>query len=331
MLFSKTPKFDIVSIGDCAVDAFIEVDEATVACDINHESCRISFSFADKIPYKSLTQLSAGNANNVAVGMSRLGFNAGFYGTVGGDSNAQVILNKLKSENVDTSLMSIQSDMQTNYHFVLVYHGERTILIKHQDFRYVLPKETAFAKWIYLTSVGMHGLSLHPEVLELLEKNPEIKMAFNPGTFQLRAGLTQLMGLFKHTEILFLNKEEAQHLLNKPTGDIKALATELATYGPKIVVITDGLKGSYCLDDGQFLYVGIYPHTPFEATGCGDAFATGFTAAKMRDLTTAEALRWGSRNGAGVALFVGPQEGLVYGPQMIEDLANWDFQPTSPL
>ena len=181
--------YDIVSIGDCAIDAFLKVEEAKVICDENNENCRISFSFGDKIPYESLTLLSAGNANNVSVGMARMGMKTAFYGTVGNDHNSHVILNKLKLEKVDTSTMSIQNNMQTNFHVVLWYKGERTILIKHQDYNYALPQGIERTRWIYLTSVGKKGLVLHPQIEKLLQQYPNIKMAFNPGTFQLRLGL----------------------------------------------------------------------------------------------------------------------------------------------
>ena len=173
-----------------------------------------------------MTLLSAGNANNVAVGISRLGFNSAFYGTVGGDHNAHIILDKLKSEKVNTQLMSIQKNMATNFHFVLWYQSERTILIKHQDFAYVLPKAIAQSKWIYLTSVGKNGLGLHPQIEAMLEKNPEMKMAFNPGTFQLRLGIKKLSRLFKRTELLFVNKEEAELLVGNHTN-IQLLAHAL--------------------------------------------------------------------------------------------------------
>ena len=313
--------YDMVAIGDCAIDAFIEVQEAKVTEDPDGEHPRLSFPFGDKIPYKSLTLLSAGNANNVAVGISRLGFNSAFYGTVGGDHNAHIILDKLKSEKVNTQLMSIQKNMATNFHFVLWYQSERTILIKHQDFAYALPKAITQSKWIYLTSVGKNGLGLHPQIEVMLEKNTEIKMAFNPGTFQLRLGIKKLSRLFKRTELLFVNKEEAELLVGNHTN-IQLLAHALHRTGPNVIVITDGLNGSYCLCDNIFYYVGIYPHKPIEATGAGDAFATGFTAAIMRGLPVSEALRWGSRNGASVATKIGPQAGLVYKKEMTADLAS---------
>ncbi len=321
------PGYDIVTIGDCTIDAFVEVEEATTVCDIHHEKCQLCFSFADKVPYKNLTMLSAGNSNNVAVGMSRLGFKAGYYGTVGKDLNGKTILSALKSEGVDTKFMSVQ-DKQTNFHVVLAFKGERTILIKHQDYTYKLPKGIDKTKWIYFSSVGIKGLSVQTPLVKLLKANPDIKMIFNPGTYQLRMGLQKLSALLRLTHVFFVNKEEAQMLLgtsDKP----KDLAAKLQQLGPEIVVITDGLKGAYAMDrDGEFYFAGIYPHTVVEATGCGDAFATGFTGALMQGLPITEALRWGGRNGASVATKVGPQAGLLTKKNLTSDLKKHpSFKP----
>jgi ribokinase len=317
---------DIVSIGDCVIDAFIHVEEASLH-KFNKEREEICFDFGEKLPYESVHMLTAGNCNNAAIGTSRLGAKAGFYGTVGKDSNGELILSRLNEEKVDTRYMQVQSKLPTNFHFVLWYHTDRTILIKHQPFEYKLPRGIENSKWIYLSSIGPKGLQLHPAIAKMLRDKPNMKLAFNPGTFQLRMGLKKLLPLFQRTEILFVNKEEAESLVGR-LATIRELAEALHGHGPKTVVITDGLKGSYCLDENVFYKVGIYPHKPVEATGCGDAYASGFTAARIHGLPVSEALRWGARNGAGVATKIGPQDGLVTEKDMIRDLkSHASFRP----
>ncbi len=307
-------KFDVVSIGDCVVDTFLRVNEATVTFDKNGEHPMLCFAFGSKIPYEELYQLSAGNAANVAIGSSRLGFKSALYGTVGNDHNSHIILKALNADHVHMDFMSTQKGKPTNFHVVLWHGDERTILIKHQDYSYKLPAGVASAKWIYLTHAGKKGLVLHPQVERVMRAHPEIKMAFNPGTFQLRLGLAKLRPIMRHTEILFVNKEEAEMLVGR-NEEVLKLAHALHAAGPVTVVITDGLKGSYCFHDSELYYIGIYPHKPIEATGAGDAFSTGFMAARVRNLPVTEALRWGARNGASVATKVGPQAGSCRSPR----------------
>ncbi|MBI4175091.1 hypothetical protein HY523_00565, partial [Candidatus Berkelbacteria bacterium] len=82
--------------------------------------------------------------------------------------------------------------------------------------------------------------------------------------------------------------------------------------GPKIAVVTDGTQGSYAAIDGKAWFLGVRPDIPRkESTGAGDAFATGFSVARMLGHEVPEAMRWGTFNAEGVIQYVGPQAGLL--------------------
>jgi sugar/nucleoside kinase (ribokinase family) len=303
-------KYDIVSIGDTTIDAFIELHEASVHCNLNHGDCQLCLSYANKIPFEQLTVLPAcGNSANNAIGSSRLGLKDAYIGAIGNDAHGQDILNELKREKVATNLITINKGVPTNYHFVLVYRGERTILIKHQKFAYKIPANLD-TKWIYFSSMAGGTEKFHKEIDRLLKKHKDIKVAFNPGTFQMRMGTKALGGIYKRTEILFLNREEAQLVTQQTTRSIRSLIHAMHKLGSKIAVVTDGRAGAYASDGRNIWFLDHYPGPLIEATGCGDAFGTAFTAAIFYGKSLPEAMRWGAINGGNVALHVGPHEGL---------------------
>src|SRR5262249_16155376 len=145
-------------------------------------------------------------------------------------------------EKVYTEYVTVNKGVPTNFHFVLVFRGERTILIKHQKFHYKIPANLD-TNWIYFSSMAEGTDKFHKELDHFLQKNKNIKVAFNPGTFQMRMGTKKLAGIYKRTEILFLNREEAQLVTQKTTRDIRTLAHEMHKLGAKISVITDGRAG----------------------------------------------------------------------------------------
>ena len=50
--------------------------------------------------------------------------------------------------------------------------------------------------------------------------------------------------------IFFCNKEEAERILGLKAGtDIKQLLQNVAALGPKVVIITDDVRGAYALDE----------------------------------------------------------------------------------
>src|SRR3989344_805906 len=180
--------YDLVAIGETTIDAFIRLKDASVHCDINKENCEICMKFGTKIPYESVEEVPAvGNAANASVVASRLGLRSALVANVGADANGELCLNSLLKDGVSTDFIKINQDKSTNYHYVLWFEEERTILQKHSDFPYQLPN-LGSTKWIYLTSLGEKSLPFHTEIVEYLKNNPEVKMAFQPGIFQIKMG-----------------------------------------------------------------------------------------------------------------------------------------------
>jgi ribokinase len=303
-------KYNIISIGDTTIDAFLELHEASVHCALDHSNCQLCFTFADKIPYDHLTMLPAGNSTNNAVGSSRLGLKAAFISAVGNDEHAKMIISELKKEKVDTKFIKINQNSQTNFHVVLSFQGERTILIKHNKFEYNLPAKFE-TDWVYFSSIAAGTEAFHKKVVQVLNKQPKIKLAFNPGTFQIRMGASKLKDLYKRTEVVFVNREEAELILKIQTKNIQTLLKGLHQLGAKYVVITDGRDGSYASNGtGPVWFMGEFAGPKIESTGAGDAYATAFTSALYYGKPISEAMVWGTINAGHVVQAVGPHAGL---------------------
>ena len=132
--------YDFIGIGDVVTDAFIHLKEASVNCDINKEKCQICMKFGDKIPYDEVYIIPAvGNSSNASVSASRLGLKSALISNVGDDYYGKECLDALKKENVATEFIKTHAGKKTNYHYVLWFDDDRTILIKHQEYPYALP------------------------------------------------------------------------------------------------------------------------------------------------------------------------------------------------
>lgn len=311
-MFEKA--IDFLAIGDTATDAFIRLKEASVHCVVNTDKCEICMRFGDKVPFDYVKVIKAvGNAANASVSAARLGVYSALVTQLGDDENGKDSIKNLEHEKVCSKYIKIHKGKPTNYHFVLWYEADRTILVNHVDYEYKLPSIKKAPKWIYLTSLGGNSVNYHEEVMKYLSENPNTKLCFQPGTFQMRLGIKKLSNLYKRSDIFVVNVEEAQGLLNTDSRDIKTLLSEIHAYGPKIVLITDGPKGAYMLDGDHFYFMPIYPDPkpPLERTGCGDSFASTFVCALIYGKSPLEALMWASINPMSVIQYVGAQEGLL--------------------
>jgi len=317
---------DLLTIGDATVDVFMTPIETETVCEMDQKECKICFSYGDKIPVKNLEFTIGGNAANNAVGTSRLGVKDAIVLTLGDDTIGNLIVERLIQERVGTSFVSRQKAAESNYSTIINYSGERTIFTYHAPRSYEFPVQLPKAPWVYLTSMGESYRPFYNHLLDWLKANPEIKLAFNPGTWQIRAGATEVGGVLVRAEILYVNRKEAEKYVGMTDshGKEKELLTAVAKLGPKMVVVTDGPEGSYIYDcpQNKFLKAGIYPQDCIERTGAGDAFGAGFLAALIKGKSIEEAILWGTVNSASVISFVGAQKGLIKEAEM----ENWIAQ-----
>ena len=320
-------KVKLLAIGDIVTDAFIELEDARVSCDINDDNCTISMRFGDKIPYKDVTIVKAvGNSPNASVSSSRLGIETALISHVGNDENGKECIEKLKEENVKTDLVQTQDGFKTNYHYVLSFDAERTILIKHANFNYDLEKimeGSESPEWIYLSSLAENSEDYQHDIAKYVREN-NIKLSFQPGTFQIALGYEKLKDVFEVSHVFFCNKEEAQKILKNAEKDVKKLLAGIHSLGPKIVAITDGPDGAYTYDGKDMLYIPMYPDPapPVERTGAGDAFSSTFTSALILGMSVEQALMWGPINSMSVVQYVGAQKGLLTRKKLEEWLAK---------
>ncbi len=314
---STEETFDFIGIGDTVTDAFIDIKQASVFHMEGTDGTvdELCFTNGAKIPYESVNVIPAvGNSANAVVSAVRLGLHSAFIADVGSDEHGKEILATLVKQGVDTRYVRVHEGMSSNYHYVLMHNAERTILIKHEKYPYKLPTMEK-PKWLYFSSVGEDSLAYHEEVAAYLGAHPEVKLAFQPGTFQIKMGKDALKDLYARTEIFFCNVEEARIILGTNESNPAKLPAMMSALGPKMSVVTDGPKGAYAFDGStrKTYFMPPYPDPkpPVSRTGAGDACSSTITVALGLGLPFTTALQWGPINSMNVVQHVGAQTGLL--------------------
>jgi ribokinase len=316
---------DVLSVGDVVTDAFIKLFDDQAHTYVNDQGKWLSMQYGTKLPFeKAVIVEGVGNAANAAVSLTKLGLKCGFVTNVGEDKYGRGILASLRAKNIDTRWIRVNPGKISNYHYVLWYKEERTILINHEQYEYTWPnlRHNEAPKWIYFSSMAENSLEFHDELADWLDETPETKLAFQPGTYQMKFGADRLKRIYQHSNIVVLNKEEAAFVGGGDVNNIHDLFDKMHALGPDTVCITDGPHGAYASSPEGRFFMPIYPDIapPYERTGAGDAFASTFTAALMRGKTVQEALCWGPVNSMNVVQHPGAQEGLLNEKQLQEYL-----------
>lgn len=302
--------YDFLAIGDATMDVFMQIDDASVACDIDKQNCKLQLNYADKIAAKTADFIIGGNAANAAVGARRLGLSSAFLSTIGDDDTGRQIQEVFRTEGVSPEFLTVDPNAPSNYSVVINFQGERTILVHHEPRTYVWNVHEP-PKWVYMTSMGEGFEPIYDKVVQLVRENTT-HLVFNPGTHQLKKGLEFLKPYLAASKITFLNREETAKFIGVPDNSpMPDLLKVLKATGPEIVVITDGPHGSYSYDGTTMLELGLYEGPVVERTGCGDAYATAFTVAMIEGKSITEAMQWGNANSTSVLAQVGPEAGLL--------------------
>lgn len=309
-----TPPTALV-IGDIFTDAFIQLgeDSAKIIKEADGREW-LALPFGQKPPYDHVDIVrSVGPSPNAAVSMARLGLQSRLLAWVGDDATGKEAIEHLDGEHVGTDRMVTEAGKKTSYWYVLRYGADRTMLVKSEKYQYEWQDPTEKPTWIYLAYIGEDSWGLHEKLIDYLERNPDVKLAFQPGTFHFEWGTEKLAGVYKHSYITIMNREEAADVTGKALDSIHQLAAGLHALGPKIAVITDGPKGSYASYDGKVVTIPNYPDPapPLDRTGAGDAFASTIVSALALGESMETALTWAPINSMNVVQKLGAQAGLI--------------------
>jgi sugar/nucleoside kinase (ribokinase family) len=302
-------EIDILTIGDSAIDEFLLIKEGGASEEDIGGRREICFIHGTKIPVKTFETSVAGNAVNVGAGCNKAGLKVAVYTEIGDDQNADRIISELGELGINTDYCIKNPGTPTDVHPIIVYANERTIFVYHERRHYKV-RDWPTPKWIYYSSIGEGFEEFQDELVDYLNKNPYIGVAFNPGTYQLKAGLEGLRNFLLVTDVLLVNKEEAELLAGK--GSLEELHHNLQKLGPKLTVITDGSKGSSAFDGKDLIEVEIFDEDrPIaDKTGAGDSYSSGLLSGLIYNKSLREALVWGSINSSGVIREIGAIKGL---------------------
>jgi ribokinase len=318
--------WDVLCVGDVVTDTAIElIRDASTITYTDADGPWLAMRSGAKLPFAGFRDFdAAGNAANAAVACRRLGLRTALATDVGKDATGERIAGRLQEHGVDTALLHVHPEQQSNHHFVLRHGAERTILVKHHEFAYAWSAPEPPPRWVYFSSLSEHAGAYQDEIARWLGERTDVRLAFQPGTLQIRAGVVPLRSVYARAEVVVMNREEAVTVTGGDHADVPGLLARLHDLGPALVVVTDGPDGAYASDGDEQLWMPLYPDPapPVERTGAGDAFASTFVAALARGETVRTALRWAPVNSMSVVQRVGGQAGLLPLPELERLLAD---------
>ena len=229
---------------------------------------------------KGETDTPGGSAANTMVGLSRLGCSTSIIGKIAEDDDGDLIEYNLAINGIYTNNLIYSETGATGKCLGFVdSNGERCLYIDpgvNDEIRLdeINPLNIMRCKIMHYTSFVGDSFNTQIELLDLLNK--ECILSFDPGMLYVQKGFDELRPILERTDILLINESELRLLCNNNESSLKELAIGFLDMGIETVVIKQGSKGVFAMNNNEACEVESYKCDVVDTTGAGDSFNSGF-------------------------------------------------------
>ena len=229
---------------------------------------------------KGETDTPGGSAANTMVGLSRLGCSTSIIGKIAEDDEGDLIEYNLAINGIYTNNLIYSETGATGKCMGFVdSNGERCLYIDpgvNDEIKLdeINPLNIMRCKIMHYTSFVGDSFNTQIELLDLLNK--ECILSFDPGMLYVQKGFDELKPILERTDILLINESELRLLCNNNESSLKELAIGFLDMGIETVVIKQGSKGVFAMNNNETCEVESYKCDVVDTTGAGDSFNSGF-------------------------------------------------------
>ena len=305
--------YDVITLGSGTVDVFVNTDVELMSKKRGKLNTKMmAYPLGSKILIKDIKHEVGGGGTNTAVAFSRFGLKTGWVGKVGNDEHASHILEYLREENIDflgtrskkgDSGYSVILDSMAHDRTILTFKGENDNLGYEE-----IKKSSMKTRWFYFCSMIGKSFSTQKKISTYAKKN-NIKIAYNPSSYQAKQGIKNIGPILKNTTVLIMNREEAGYLVGE--GSTQDMCRRLYKTGPDIIIITNGSDGAICYNGTDMIHVKSHKIKVLETTGAGDAFASSFIGALIKTNDIKKSLKIALTNAQSVIQHFGAKNILL--------------------
>jgi sugar/nucleoside kinase (ribokinase family) len=307
-------KFDVIVVGELNVDLILNSID--------------SFPEIGKEKLAKNMTLTLGSSSAIfASNLSSLGAKVSFIGKIGNDSFGDLVVESLKSKNVDTSYLIKSDEWNTGATIVLNYDEDRAMVtyagaMEHLTIGDISDEAISSAKHLHFSSYFLQP-GMQPGIAELFKKakakrlTTSLDIQWDPNekwNFNYREVLPLV-------DIFLPNEQEALLLTDEKSMD-DAL-NKLSPFA-KHIVVKLGSKGSLLLSKEKQNYKESFlNNNVVDAIGAGDSFNAGFIFKFINGFSIEECQTFANLTGAvntiaagGTTAFTNYQQVLKVGKEI---------------
>lgn len=298
-------KLDVVTVGECLVEIMREVR------DIPHD-----------VPGVYLGPYPSGAPAIFADACARLGLKVGIIGAVGDDAFGKLLIDRLKKDNVNVSKIKVLKDFTTGVAFVTYFSsGSRQFIyhLRHAASGQIFPEDIdpSYIKKAKLLHLMGSSLSINENCRDAcyravkIAEDEGLMITFDPNLRPELLDVSTIRSIckpvLKVAKVVLPSRVEAEAL----TGikDPVESGKKLLEYGPAIVVIKLGERGSLAVTREEVVKVPAIKVKEVDPTGAGDVYDAAFIYGLLEEWSISRILEFANAAGAVKVTRFGPMEG----------------------
>lgn len=348
----------IVTIGGATQDIFLQQRERDQlpSCAQDHKKYLLLEEGA-KLDVAEIHYATGGGATNSAVSFKKQGFIVSAFFKIGNDNQGKFIIEQLAKAGVDTASHAVSHKTKTGISCILPsLTGNRTLFVYRGANGTIQEEDLPFDSidnhdCVYITALAGNTAAFLPLVTQYAKKKKNHTcVACNPGSCQLTTNtIPHLIQALPHIDIFILNAGEArtlarhlitqkqkiqpkkldlpannqpellQHFLTgKQTTSLVDYCTQIMSYGPRVVVVTNGSEGVYVCTQDKLIFHPSLKLGIASTVGAGDAFGSTFVGSLLQEHSHEQAILRGVINSAHVVKQMGATNGLLTEQELSE-------------
>lgn len=310
--FSKlnTGECDFIVIGSNTMD---------IKTDIPEKISQMEMGSKIKLD-EDLKFQTGGGGVNVSITMSKFESKIGYLGKISTE-NKKLLIKTLKKYDINLipsietkspCAKSILLQTKDNDRVILTFRGHNSEF-KLKDINIKDLKSNNF----YFTSLNDKAFNAQVEIAKKIkETNSNAQICFNPSLHAIKSEkkINELIGM---SDVLIFNFDEAKELTSQRT--IEDCLVKVHEMGPKVVVITDGVQGTYVYNGKkQYFQRAKDVEKVVDTTGAGDCFAGTFFYFYAKGYGIRSSLLYAASNAANLITENGTENGLLTYNELIK-------------
>lgn len=269
----------VTIVGSINVDRILQIDQLPQP--------------GETIRMQDFSIAAGGKGANQAVAAARSGAQTSFIGAVGQDLDGQMMLHKLRDNQVNTNAIEVMNSSATGQAYILLQAtGQNSIIISagaNADVSadQVKANQALIAQADFVMAQFETPLAATIQAFEIAQANRTITILNPaPATEALSEELLQL------TDIIVPNETEAANLtgieITNETS-MRAAADKFFALGVKVVIITLGSRGVFMARAGFDKIIPAVTVTAVDTTAAGDTFIGSLASELNADFSNLEA------------------------------------------